>query len=173
MNIHNIIFNDTRLRNKEVNVIDLLRNNPQINTHEELHALIDQTAAATGKFTLEEIAENMWGKSTINFNSCFSFVKDLFLIKTLHGFNMENKALHWLRQSDKRFTWDLSTEELDNKFNVDVIGVNEEETIYIQVKPESYKYTDSKTKKINESKEKSLDHKIHFLYYDYLNNFSF
>ena len=86
---------------------------------------------------------------------------------------MEKEAITWLNMTCKKdYKWELASDELDTKYNVDIIGTLDDKVIHIQVKPESYRNCDAETKAINNSKEKGLGAKIHYIYYDKDERFS-
>ena len=154
--------------------------NPWIKDKKTLIDEFKYACKIAGKNNIDQMAQIMYDDQTtvlehryISFEACRSYIEDLFIDKSIKGYQMEKEAITWLNMTCKKdYNWQKADDLLDTKFNVDLVGRLDGKVIYIQVKPETYKDIDSEHKDINIRKEQELGHKIHYLYYDKKGRFS-
>ena len=176
----NVVFNKTRNTKKEVHVMKFLKRNNWIKDPRTMRVEFNKFAINTGKNTIEEMGKIMYYEQIgiivdeeISLEACIAYVDALFIEKSIKGNLMEKECLSWLNMTcTYGYTWERADDNLDTQFNVDIVGRKEGKVVYIQLKPESYKYVDQTTKAINRSKESKLGCVIHFIYYDRQGRFS-
>ena len=176
----NTVFNKTRETSEELHIMKFLKYNKWIKDKKTLIQEIPVACAISGKRNIDQMAQLMFIKQTdvlttadISLEACRSYIEELFVDKSMKGYQMEKECITWLRMTCKKdYIWELASDELDTKYNVDIVGTLDDKVIHIQVKPESYRNCDAETKAINNSKEKGLGAKIHYIYYDKDERFS-
>ena len=176
----NVVFNKTRNTKQEVHVMRFLKQNNWIKDPRTMRTEFNKYATINGKNTLEQMGKIMFYEQTdvlldsdISLEACKSYVDDLFIAKSIKGYQMEKECITWLDMTCKKdYKWELASDELDTQYNVDIVGTLDDKVIYIQVKPESYRNCDVEAKAINKSKEKDLGVKVHYIYYDDNEHFS-
>ena len=101
---------------------------------------------------------------------CETFMYNLFVVQSLKGNLMEDKAAEQLNKRMDNFSAEQADEESDFKYGVDLFIRNKEGDIVcgIQVKPISYMHIpDNHTVKIvNDKKTSSWSYPVYYLYYD-------
>lgn len=96
----------------------------------------------------------------VNLQECITYVDNTFVIKTLSGFEWEEKILNWLQHKKPEARY--STSEEDSKFAIDLIVPNE---FAIQVKPQSYKNFDMHWE-MNKRKNNNFSLPVYYVYYN-------
>ena len=178
--ILNKLFNTTRKSRKEVKIQKLLNQYPAAAENKEtcLKAIAwavenhnkNRTPRQSVWWTLQEMAQNMYdcrGDIDVSLETCYGYIEELFTTRSIKGFSKEMQCIKWLN-STSSFNWGYrkSTPKEDEEFNIDIVGYRGDDKVFIQLKPESYKYTDAKTKIINEKKEEKSGQKIWYIYYN-------
>lgn len=174
----NQLINDIRAKywsNRDVYVAPLHRKYPEIRSKSAFKDLIN---SQSGKYTLSEMAKVAYDKHSeytnknYTYEELYNWIYDLYVVKTLRGCDMEERLLNLLKHKRPSYDWSEADDTLDVGSNVDIVGVNGDDRIYIQVKPESYKNALDKAKEINKYKEDTLNAKLHYAYYNSSNEWS-
>ncbi len=169
----NPIFNKSRMdwRKFDVHIQTLLKSNPDIRDERTLREAIN---AQEGKHTLKEMAQATYdvhqkysGGVVVPLEVWEDYIDDVYVSRSLKGRGKEDELLVYLKKYKPSILWDETDDELDRKYNVDIVGTHVDgEKVYIQVKPLSYQYTDAQVQTINAHKEANLGQRVHYAYYD-------
>lgn len=144
----------------------------------KLEDFADNLYEAYGRY-LKEVDNTIEYK---DWDDCYIFMKNLFVINSLRGNDMENKVVKSLRKfielhySDHhvKYRAELATEVHDFKFAVDISFFNDttgEEIFGVQVKPLTYKNfpTTHTVVQQNLTKNKLYGKPVVYIYYDEAN----
>lgn len=103
-------------------------------------------------------------------DECVQFMYNLFVVQSLKGDMMEDKAFKALKDNDIR----MATEDEDFKLGVDLVIKKGDKFCGVQVKPESYKNlpSNSSVALINRQKNEKFGAPVFYLYYNIENNFT-
>ena len=165
-------------------VIDLIENHDirseaelveQIADHQE-GCERDECEVESGG-TLEDFAEQLYeaqaeefGTDVYDYETCYEWVYDLFVCRSLRGRSLEEKAIDRLTEEEKAFSFVKAEKDFDVEKAVDIVvrsGLNNEVDIAgVQVKPESYEGTADRIKLTNQRKNEQYDHPVFYLFYD-------
>ena len=105
------------------------------------------------------------GKAEYDLGVCYHYIYNLFIYQTTKGFNMEDKLVEELRKY--KLQAERVDSSIDNTYAVDLVVKNGDDILYyIQLKPVSYKYTDSSIKNMNLTKNANLQHPVLYVYYN-------
>lgn len=151
----------------EVRVMPLIK---ELNLRDSrsLREAIHNRAMRDGRHTVADIGQLMFDHSDgrVTLQECIDYCDDVGVRRSLKGNQMEVVLMNKIKNRDG-YTCEESDEELDVKYNVDLVATNPKgETIYIQVKPESYLRTSEEVQNINKEKERRLGSKIWYCVYD-------
>lgn len=165
---------------KSVPVIKLI-NKHKPKSYDELEALIeyhylnDCECGIKSQGTVYDFGKNLyeaqmeyWGENKFTLEECLKWEYDLFIINSLKGNNMENKAISQLKSKlSPKYSINNSQSLIDEEYRVDIEIKKEEEVILgIQVKPISYKFTRDEVKSFNEIRNSKYQKEVVYLYYN-------
>lgn len=141
----------------------------------EYHYLNDCECGIKSKGTVYDFGKNLfnaqmmfWGENKFTLDECIQWEYDLFIINSLKGSEMENKAVNELKEKLSDNFEVINTEGyVDEEYRVDIeIKRNNEVILGIQVKPSSYKYMRCEVKNFNTIRNAKYKKDVKYLYYD-------
>ncbi|MBR0369722.1 MAG: MjaI family restriction endonuclease [Methanobrevibacter sp.] len=165
---------------KSVPVIKLI-NTHKPQSYSELESLIEYhylnecECRIKSKGTVYDFGKNLfnaqmmfWGENKFTLEECIQWEYDLFIINSLKGSEMENKAVNELKEKLSDNFEIVNTEGyVDEEYRVDIeIKRNNEVILGIQVKPSSYKYMRCEVKNFNTIRNAKYKKDVKYLYYD-------
>ncbi len=123
--------------------------------------------------SLYNAQKNEWGQYIHTLEECITWEYNLFIINSLKGNVIEEKAIQEFRKHFKGWNISESSEKIDNDYRVDlVISDNHNHNKSgIQVKPETYKRMRGSVKLSNEMRNKQWGNPVFYLYYNKESNF--
>ena len=165
---------------KSVPVIKLINKHKpksydELETLIEYHYLNDCECGIKSQGTVYDFGKNLynvqieyWGENKFTLEECIQWEYDLFIINSLKGSKMENKAISELKKYlSPEYTIANSESIIDEEYRVDIEVKKENEVILgIQVKPNSYKFTRNEVKSFNVIRNSKYGNKVAYLYYD-------
>jgi hypothetical protein len=121
---------------------------------------------------LHKAQKDYFGVYLFTLQECILFEYNLFVIQSLKGINIENKAIDILNEKFTNFSFTEAVGYLDEKFRIDIIiNANDVEIGGIQVKPNTYKQVSQRIITINEDANQKWGKDVYYLYYDDDENF--
>ena len=165
---------------RSVPVIKLInKHNPksydELETLIEYHYLNDCECGIKSQGTVYDFGKNLynaqreyWGENKFTLEECIKWEYDLFIINSLKGSKMENKAIIELKKElPSKYTITNSESFIDEEYRVDLEIKKENKIVLgIQVKPISYKFTRYEVKSFNKIKNSQYKNKVEYLYYN-------
>lgn len=165
---------------RSVPVIKLInKHNPksydELETLIEYHYLIDCECGIKSQGTVYDFGKNLynaqreyWGENKFTLEECIKWEYDLFIINSLKGSKMENKAIIELKKElPSKYTITNSESFIDEEYRVDLEIKKENKIVLgIQVKPISYKFTRYEVKSFNKIRNSQYKNKVEYLYYN-------
>lgn len=109
-----------------------------------------------------------WGEYKFTLEECVQWEYDLFIINSLKGNKMEDKAINELKNKlPMEYTVNNAIGFVDEEYRVDIeIKKDNEIILGIQVKPSSYKYMRYEVKSFNTIRNSKYGIDVKYLYYD-------
>lgn len=163
-----------------VPIIKLInKHNPR--SYDELEQLIkyhfthDCSCGIKSKGTVYDFGRNLYDSQKKYFKDylfsleeCVQWEYDLFIINSLKGNKMEKKAMNTIRKNiSPRCKVRKSHRVIDEEYRVDLEIIRDDKILFgVQVKPESYKFTNENVKMLNKSKNADYPYDVVYLYYD-------
>ena len=165
---------------RSVPVIKLInKHNPksydELETLIEYHYLNDCECGIKSQGTVYDFGKNLynaqreyWGENKFTLEECIKWEYDLFIINSLKGSKMENKAIIELKKElPSKYTITNSESFIDEEYRVDLEIKKENKIVLgIQVKPISYKFTRYEVKSFNKIRNSQYKNKVEYLYYN-------
>lgn len=165
---------------KSVPVIKLI-NKHKPKSYDELEALIeyhylnDCPCGIKSQGSVYDFGKNLydaqisyWGEHKFTLEECVQWEYDLFIINSLKGNEMEDKAINELKNKlPAEYSVDNAIGFVDEEYRVDIEIKKDNETILgIQVKPSSYKYMRYEVKSFNTIRNYKYGIDVKYLYYN-------
>lgn len=153
----------------------------QPKTHFELEQLIsshfheDCVCGIKSQGTIMDFGKNLyesqitfWGEYRYSLKKCIQWEYDLFIVQSLKGAGLENKALRTLRSNIPNLIFEPTAGFLDDELRVDIIIRTSNRKIIggIQVKPKSFVHMRSEVLFVQMRQNKRWKFPVWFLYYD-------
>jgi hypothetical protein len=164
---------------KSVPVMKLIKEH-RPKTKEELYELIryhhenNCTCGVKSQGTVEDFGKNLydaqireWGHYKYSLQECVQWEYDLFVIQSLKGTDIENKAVFALQTELKEYKVIVAEGFVDEELRIDLIVLhNGIEKCGIQVKPHTFNYMRPGVKTFNKAANAKWGKPVHYLYYD-------
>ena len=165
---------------KSVPVIKLI-NTHKPKSYSELESLIEYhylnecSCGIKSQGTVYDFGKNLfnaqkmyWGETKFTLEECIRWEYDLFIVNSLKGSKMEDKAINELKNRlPSNFDVVNAVGIIDEEYRVDIeIKKDNKVILGIQVKPSSYKYMRSEVKSFNEIRNSKYGINVKYLYYD-------
>lgn len=169
--------------NNSVPVMSLIKKHKP-KSREELYNLIKYhfenncNCGIKSKGSIEDFGKNLynaqfkkWGFYKYSLNECIQWEYDLFVIQSIKGSTIENKAISKLKVS---ITFDIEEAKgfVDEELRIDlIVKEGHNEIAGIQVKPHTYNYMREGIKKFNQISNSKWGKPVFYLFYDQNENF--
>lgn len=165
--------------NNSVPIIKLIRiHKPK--SKEELvisikeHSIRKCECGVVSQGTIEDFGKNLfncqkkeWGVEKYSIHECIEWEYNLFVVQSLKGNLIEDKAKKILSELTKLEVVDAN-DYYDEEMRIDLeIKKRGKTQAGIQIKPNSYKYIRQNVQKMNLHRNSLVDFKVLYLYYDY------
>jgi hypothetical protein len=166
--------------NKSVPIIKLIRlHKPK--SREELVRLVKEHSikkcgcGIVSQGSIEDFGKNLydaqikeWEEYKYSLHDCIEWEYNLFIIQSLKGNLIEEKAKKLLSKTLNEFKVSDANDYYDEELRIDLEIISKEKTIAgIQIKPSSYKYVRKNVQFMNTHRNSLVDFKVFYLYYDY------
>lgn len=113
-----------------------------------------------------------WGEIRYSLKECIQWEYDLFIVQSLKGQRMENKAQKLLEDSLKEYTITEVDEYLDSEYRIDLlIKKNNNVICGIQVKPSSFNQVREEVIYYQKMRNKEWEHPVFTLLYNQQSEF--
>jgi len=124
--------------------------------------------------TVEDFGKNLfnaqqvaWGKEKYSLQECIQWEYDLFVIQSLKGTLVEEKAIGLLREKLNEYKISEADGFVDEELRVDlIVSKNEVEICGIQVKPSTFKLMRAGVIIFNKQAHSKWGKRVFYLYYD-------
>jgi len=170
--------------NKSVPVMKLIKVH-QPKSPDELKKLIEHhfknncKCGIKSKGTIEDFGKNLykaqkeeWGEYKYSLEECIEWEYNLFVINSLIGNQMEQKAIKLLKEKLPNLEIRESSDKEDEDFRVDLVIKNKNKIICgIQVKPESFNHVKKSIMYFNKNANQKFLVNVYYLFYN--NNMEF
>lgn len=166
--------------NESVHVMSLI-NEHDPKSHEELEQLISDhvggadccdvesggTVEDFGRW-LYEAQDAHWGEKRFTLEECQQWEYDLFVVQSLKGKSMEDKAIEILDDRVGPASFERAGQLVDEDYRIDIEVLVEGDLVAgIQVKPYSYKKARESVQYRNDIANEEYEVEALYLYYDY------
>ena len=164
---------------KSVPVMKLIKQHSP-KSKEELSELIkshyenDCFCGIKSQGTIEDFGKNLydaqqeeWGEYRYSLQDCIQWEYDLFIMQSLKGTLIEDKALVELRKLLTEFSIEKAEGYVDEELRIDLIVSNEiEEVCGVQVKPETFNYMREGVVLFNKIANAKWGKPVYYLFYN-------
>lgn len=129
--------------------------------------------------TIESFGKNLyesqikyWGEHRYSLQDCIQWEYDLFIVQSLKGGIIENKAIRELKNKISEFSFEEAEGFLDEELRVDIIIKKDFDVMAgIQVKPLTFKKMRQEVITFNKKANQKWGKPVFYLYYDGGENF--
>jgi hypothetical protein len=171
--------------NKSVPVMKLIKNH-RPKSKDELYEQIkfhfenECSCGVKSKGTVEDFGRNLfnaqqaaWGKEKYTLQECVQWEYDLFVVQSLKGTLVEEKAIIVLIEKLNGYKISEADGFVDEELRIDlIVSKNELEICGIQVKPSTFKLMRAGVLIFNKQANSKWGKKVFYLYYDDKEEFS-
>ena len=171
--------------NKSVSVMKLIKNHrpkSKDELYEQIKFHFENKCSCTVKSqgTVEDFGKNLfnvqqaaWGKEKYSLQECIQWEYDLFVVQSLKGTLIEQKAIRFLKEKLNDYKISEADGFVDEELRIDlIVSKNELEICGIQVKPSTFKLMRAGVIIFNKQANSKWGKRVFYLYYDEKENFS-
>lgn len=124
--------------------------------------------------TVEDFGKNLfnaqileWGETKFSLTECIQWEYDLFVLQSLKGTLVENKAITELKKILPGFDIEEAEGFIDEELRIDlIISKDKQKLCGIQVKPYTFNMVRESVIEYNKKANQRWDRVVHYLYYD-------
>jgi hypothetical protein len=141
----------------------------------EYHKLHKCECGIISKGTVKEFGEwlynsqeKYWGEYKYTLIDCIQWMYDLFIVNSLKGEGMEEKALHLLKNKLEDYLIEEAVGYLDEELRIDLVIYDSNKNIIcgIQVKPKTFNYMRDEVLFMQKKQNLKWGYPVLFLYYN-------